>query len=347
MSRFSKLSVYFLILMILLTVSIFSEEATSTTNEATGLALGIAAIVNGEKITTDKLDFEAQIPYTLAQLKKVNERMYNVMVSTKEGYDFLVRYRRAVLDELIDGVLITQYAQKLGIVVSDDEVIDFVNNYINQILKQYKITQKDLEQYIKAQGYTDLAAYKNRLAEKRKLMLYLQRLKDLVTKNVSVTEEQMKQFYNSNKEKFVSEGSAHIAHILVSSEEEAKKIIERLNSGEKFEDLASKLSLDEFSKIKGGDLGWVDKGSPNLDKSIAKAVFSNDATGIIGPVKSEYGWHVIKVIERKNKSIKPFEDVKQSIENYLLQQEKNKAWQEWFNNEYKKFKESAKIRIFL
>jgi len=346
-NKFSKLFVCFLILTMVLAIPTFSEEATSTTNESTGLALGIAAIVNGEKITTDKLDFEAQIPYTLAQLKNINERMYNVMVSTKEGYDFLVRYRKAILDELIDGVLIAQCAQKFGIVVSDDEVIDFVNKYIDQILKQYNITQNDLEQYIKAQGYADLAAYKNRLAEKRKIMLYLQRLRDLVTKNVSVSEDQMKQFYNTNKEKFVSEGSAHIAHILVSSEDQAKKVIERLNSGEKFEDLAHELSLDEFSKIKGGDLGWVDKGSSDLDANIAKAVFSSDATGIIGPVKSDYGWHVIKVIERKSKGIKPFEDVKQGIENYLLQQEKDKVWQEWLNNEYKKFKESAEIKIFL
>jgi len=346
-SKFSRILVISFILVTILAILSFSEEATSTTNESTGLALGIAAIVNGEKITTDKLDFEAQIPYTLAQLKRANERMYNVMVSTKEGYDFLVRYRKAILDELIDGVLITQYAKKVGIVVSDNEVVDFVNKYIDQILKQYKISQNDLEQYIKAQGYADLASYKERLAEKRRLMLCLERLRDFVTKNVTVSEDQIKQFYEENKEKFVSEGSAHIAHILVGSEDEANKVIARLNAGEKFEDLAKELSLDEFSKIKGGDLGWVEKGSEDLDADVSKAIFSNDATGIIGPVQSKYGWHVIKVIERGNKGIKPLGDVKQNIENYLLQQEKNKKWQEWLNNEYKKFKESSDIRIFL
>jgi foldase protein PrsA len=346
-NKFSKFSAILVVLLLVLTAFSFSQEATSTTSESTGLALGIAAIVNGEKITTDKLDFEAQIPYTLAQLKNINERMYNVLVGTKEGYDFLVRYRKAILDELIDGILITQYAQRVGIKVSDEEVVTFVNNYIDQVLKQYNISQNDLEQYIKAQGYSDLGTYKNRLAEKRRLMLYLQRLMDYVTKDVKVSEEQIKQFYEENKEKFVSQGSAHVAHILLGNEDDAKKVMERLNEGEKFEDLAKELSLDEFSKIKGGDLGWIESGNTDLDPNVSKAIFSNDATGIIGPVQSQYGWHVIKIIERGGKGIKPLEDVRQSIENYLLEQEKNKKWQEWLNNEYKQFKESSEIKIFI
>jgi len=273
--------------------------------------------------------------------------MYNVLVGTKEGYDFLVRYRRAILDELIDGILIVQYAQKVGIKVSDEEVVNFVNNYIDQVLKQYNISQSDLEQYIKAQGYDDLGTYKNRLAEKRRLMLYLQRLMDYVTKDVKVSEEQVKQFYEENKEKFVSQGSAHVAHILVGTEDEAKSVIERLNTGEKFEDLAKELSLDEFSKIKGGDLGWIESDDKSLDANVSKAIFSSEATGVIGPVQSQYGWHVIKVIERGNKGIKPLEDVRNSIENYLLEQEKNERWQEWLKNEFKQFKESSEIKIFI
>ena len=336
--------------IILLSLGIlFAQGETSATpvnlETKPSTLTGVAAIVNGIVITTEKLDFEAQIPYTLAQLRKINERMYMTMVSTKEGYDFLRTYRRMILNELIDGILISQYAQKVGIVVTDEEVKSFVNNYLNQILNQYKINESDLERFLKSQGYKSLDQYKERLFEKRKMILYLSRLKDKVTSNVTVSDDEIKDFYEKNKDRFKSEGSVHVRHILLNTEEEAKKVLERLNAGEKFEDLAKEKSVDEFSKIKGGDLGWIEKGS--MDPEFEKAVFSAKVGDIIGPVKTSYGWHIIEVLEKKEGGTKPLEEVKKQIENYLLTIKKEQEWQRWLKSEYEKFKKSASIEIYI
>ena len=338
--------------MVILSIVLFSfgiafaqggTNGTQVTEPST--LTGVAAIVNGVVITTEKLDFEAQIPYTLAQLRKINERMYMTMVSTKEGYDFLRAYRRAILNELIDGILISQYAQKMGIVVTDEEVKEFVNKYLDQILNQYKINEEDLEKFLKSQGYKSLDQYKERLFEKRKMILYLSRLKDKVTSNVTVSDEEIKDFYEKNKDKFKSEGSVHVRHILLNTEEEAKEVLERLKAGEKFEDLAREKSVDEFSKIKGGDLGWIERGS--MDPAFEKAVFSAKIGDIVGPVKTSYGWHIIEVLEKKEGGTKPLEEVKKQIESYLLTIKQEQEWQRWLSSEYKKFKESASIEIYI
>ena len=337
-----------LYIILILSSAIFAQvgvDSTSTSTTQPSTLTGVAAIVNGVVITTEKLDFEAQIPYTLAQLRKINERMYMTMISTREGYDFLRAYRRAILNELIDGILISQYAQKVGIVVTDDEVKDFVNKYLDQILKQYNISEKDLEKFLKSQGYKNIEQYKERLFEKRKMILYLSRLKDKVTANVTVTDEEIRNFYEKNKDKFKSEGSVHVRHILLNTEEEAKEVLEGLKAGEKFEDLAREKSVDEFSKIKGGDLGWVEKGS--MDPAFEKAVFSAKVGDIVGPVKTAYGWHIIEILEKKEGGSKSLDEVRKQIESYLLTIKKEQEWQRWLSNEYKKFRESASIEIYI
>jgi hypothetical protein len=85
-------------------------------------------------------------------------------------------------------------------------------------------------------------------------------------------------------------------HILVATEEEAKAVIERLNKGEEFGALAAELSTDTGSGVSGGDLGWFGKGQ--MVAPFEEAAFSLEAGEISEPVQSDFGWHIIQVIDR-------------------------------------------------
>ena len=147
----------------------------------------------------------------------------------------------------------------------------------------------------------------------------------------------------------------HSAHILFRVQkpeddqaalEKAKQVIDRLNKGEKFEDLAKQLSQDPGSASQGGDLSWAQR--EQLDPTFAKAIFDDLKPGETTqtPVKSQYGYHVIKVIERGLRPAIPADQVQQIIDQQVAQQlpnERQQALQDLITNEHKKAKDDGRL----
>jgi peptidyl-prolyl cis-trans isomerase C len=117
----------------------------------------------------------------------------------------------------------------------------------------------------------------------------------------------------------------HARHILLSSQDAAQKVIDQLKKGAKFEDLAKKESIDS-SKEQGGDLGWF---SPsNMVKPFADAVAGLKKGEITQtPVQSQYGWHVIQLIDTRETPVPPLDSVKDRVDQ-LVQNKKFKAYQD-------------------
>ena len=88
----------------------------------------------------------------------------------------------------------------------------------------------------------------------------------------------------------------HAAHILVRSEPKAKEIMEKIRAGESFSALAAQFS-ECPSKKNGGDLGWFSRGQ--MVREFERAAFDGEKGAVVGPVKTEFGWHVIKVLDKK------------------------------------------------
>lgn len=98
---------------------------------------------------------------------------------------------------------------------------------------------------------------------------------------------------------------SHARHILVETEDEANAVIERLKAGESFTDLAAELSLDTVSGAEGGDLGFVPAGS--FVAPVDEAVFTLPIGEISEPLESQFGWHVVEVLEREERELSPAE----------------------------------------
>ncbi len=122
----------------------------------------------------------------------------------------------------------------------------------------------------------------------------------------------------------------HAAHILVETEAEANKALERLAQGESFETLAKELSKDTGSGANGGDLGWIQKGQtvPEFDKAIFEDLKPGETTKT--PVKSQFGFHIIKVIARESRATMTEEQAQQAVEQGIpgeLQKQRGQALQ--------------------
>lgn len=130
-----------------------------------------------------------------------------------------------------------------------------------------------------------------------------------------VGEDEAKEYYKNNKEKFTKPETAHASHILVDSEDKANEIINEINMGKTFEDAAKEYSTCP-SNAKGGDLGEFGRGQMVVE--FEDAVFSMEEGSISTPVKTQFGYHIIKLIERKEAGSQDFEAVKNKIMQVLM-----------------------------
>ncbi len=173
----------------------------------------------------------------------------------------------------------------------------------------------------------DLAAYfeKNkasyRIPEKRSFLIFVLD-EDGVGATVQVSEDQLRQMYDQQVERFRVPERAHVRHILIktvdrpasevpSLQKKAEELLAKLKGGADFAELAKKNSEDPGSAEKGGDLGWITRGQtvPEFEK----AAFSLNLKELSGLIKTEYGFHIIQVLEREQARVRPFAEVRSEL----------------------------------
>jgi peptidyl-prolyl cis-trans isomerase C len=154
-----------------------------------------------------------------------------------------------------------------------------------------------------------------KLAELKKRIVVDTYLKKKVETDAKISDEELKKFYDQNLDKFKSGEQVKASHILVKGEQEAKDILAQLKGGAVFEELAKAKSVDT-SASKGGDLGWFGKG--NMVPAFEKAAFSLKEGELSGIVKSEFGFHIIKLTGKRPAGTRTFDEAKEQIKAALM-----------------------------
>jgi peptidyl-prolyl cis-trans isomerase C len=131
----------------------------------------------------------------------------------------------------------------------------------------------------------------------------------------AVTPEASRKLYDETVKNLKPEQEVHARHILVETEDEAKKAYARIKGGEDFAKVAGDLSKDPGSKDDGGDLGFFTK--DRMVAPFAEAAFKLEAGQVSEPVKTQFGWHIIKVEEKRAKPVPSYDDMKEQVDTYL------------------------------
>ena len=192
-------------------------------------------------------------------------------------------------------------------------------------LKEEVIAREVFMQDAQKQGLDATDDYKNQLELARQAIM-IRALFDNYRKQHPVTDADVKAEYD----KFVAANSGKeykARHILVETEDQAKKILADLKKGAKFEDLAKKQSKDPGSGAKGGDLDWASPASfvPEFSEAMIK-LNKGETTPV--PVKSQFGWHIIRLDDVRQAQMPKLEDVKAQIAQQLQQQKLQKYQEE-------------------
>lgn len=179
-----------------------------------------------------------------------------------------------------------------------------------------------------------------KLEEFKKLTLIGQLLEKEIETKAKVTEQDVKAYYEKHKNELSAVSQIRASHILVKTEAEAKKILEKVKKGEDFAAIAKKSSIDPGSAQNGGDIGYFSSGQmvPEFEAAAAKlkqGEVSNE------PVKTKFGYHIIKVTDRKKGAPVEFEKVK----SVLFQRISAERQKEFFDSYIENLKKTFKVEI--
>jgi peptidyl-prolyl cis-trans isomerase D len=241
-----------------------------------------------------------------------------------------------VFEELIRQSLLTEKFQKLvtdGISVGPAELLDEFRYKNEKVKLDYALIKpEDLEAKINPDEAEIKAFYdknkSNYQVPERRVVRYALVDVNQIRQGIQVSDDQLKVQYQKNIQDYQVPNRVHVEHILLmtvgnktdAEVEEIKKkaedVLKQARSGAKFEDLAKKYTEDPGTKDKGGDLGWLVQGQtvPEFEK----AAFSLQKGQISDLVRTQYGFHIIKAIDKETAHTKSFDEVKESLRAPLL-----------------------------
>jgi peptidyl-prolyl cis-trans isomerase D len=145
-----------------------------------------------------------------------------------------------------------------------------------------------------------------------------------ISKNIKVSDDELFNFYEDEQDRFITEEERQAQHILLKDEATAQTVIALLNSGGDFAKLAKQYSQDTDSKVNAGDLGFFTRGV--MVPEFEKKVFAMKLGEVSDLVKSEFGYHIIKLNNIKAKTLKPFDTVKSELLDLYTQTQAQKVF---------------------
>ncbi len=294
---------------------------------------GIAAVVNGEVITYSQV----------RELIGTRERALRDAYSGEELANKIKETRLAALKDLIDRQLILQEFKGKELNIPDYLIDDRVKTIVRE---EFGGDRAAFVRTLKSQGYT---VTKFKEVEKDKIIVQAMR-STFVKDDFIISPTQIQNYYDKNKEGYSTPEQIKLRMIVLregggdglpgGEAAMAEEIRGKLIDGTSFDTLAQMYSEDEVTRDTGGDWGWIDK--KTLSEPLTNAAFALRAGEISDVLNLGNSYYIMMVEARKNSSVKSISDVRDEIEQNLIQLEKGKRVQQWLDT----LRENAYIKIF-
>lgn len=279
----------------------------------------VVAQVNNDVVTLYELDNKIKelTGYDSSELKMKNEKKY-------------IETRRKVLDLLVDEKIAFEKIREMGIEVTPGEI----DEAIERIKESNQLTQEGLIAGLKKQEVS-FESYREeikRQLERNRLINYE------VKSKIIIREEEIKDYYSNNKDKFSIIAEVHLATIFLKQEDpsnqeetvallrKAEEIVFRLKKGEDFGKMAREFSQGPGAED-GGDLGLFK--TAQLDPELLKVLKGMSTGDVTRPIIRQAGIQIVKLLEKQDSGVKPFEEVRDAIFEILYKEEIDKRYSSW------------------
>ncbi|MDP8968921.1 MAG: peptidylprolyl isomerase [Actinomycetota bacterium] len=279
------------------------------------LAAGCAAVANTGDPTVAAVVNGEEIPIAVVESRFEAAKASPQVSRQLEGDDGTAarRFQAQVLSDLISSRLLEQAAStELGITVDQAaveakraEVVEQVGGQeeFDRLVAQSRLTPEDLESQVRD-------------------LVYQERVAQRLTRGVQVPRSAIEEAYART----YRDDAPRVRHILVESDQQAQDVLRRLQAGEDFAALASEVSIDPGSASRGGDLGAIRRGE--TVRAFEQAVFAAQPGQFVGPVPTEFGYHVLQVLAPP-----PLDEVEDELRNQVLEQRQMQELRAWLSEQ--------------
>jgi peptidyl-prolyl cis-trans isomerase C len=243
-----------------------------------------------------------------------------------------------IMPQLVGIEIAKAYASEHNITASDKEVDQEIEKIKKQVGDQARSSsgqdlsnQEAYEQALKQNNITE-----EELRDNIRENLPVQKVQEKVAGNAEPTDEEIQKYYEQNKEaQFTTPEQRCVRHILFTKDQKqkAEDVKKQLEDGADFAKLAKQYSQDPGSAEKGGDLGCLGKGE--TVPPFEEAAFGAKEGEIVGPVKTQFGYHILEVTDTKPKQTRPLSEVEPQIKSQLASEEQSKAFSKWLDEQKK------------
>jgi parvulin-like peptidyl-prolyl isomerase len=243
-----------------------------------------------------------------------------------------------IMPQLVGIEIAKAYASEHNITASDKEVDQEIEKIKKQVGDQARSSsgqdlsnQEAYEQALKQNNITE-----EELRDNIRENLPVQKVQEKVAGNAETTDEEIQKYYEQNKEaQFTTPEQRCVRHILFTKDQKqkAEDVKKQLEDGADFAKLAKQYSQDPGSAEKGGDLGCLGKGE--TVPPFEEAAFGAKEGEIVGPVKTQFGYHILEVTDTKPKQTRPLSEVEPQIKSQLASEEQSKAFSKWLDEQKK------------
>jgi peptidyl-prolyl cis-trans isomerase C len=242
-----------------------------------------------------------------------------------------------IMPQLVSIEIAKAYAQEHNITVSDKEVDQELAKLKEQVGDQARSSGQDVsnqeayEQALKQNNITE-----EQLREDIRENLPVQEVQERVTGEAEPSDEEIQNYYEKNKEaQFTTPEQRCVRHILFNKDqkEKAEDVKQQLEKGGDFAKLAKENSQDPGSAAQGGDLGCLGKGEtvPEFEQ----AAFGAERGEIVGPVQTEFGYHILQVTDVKSEQTRSLQEVESQIRAQLASEKQSEAFNKWIEEQKK------------
>ena len=297
----------------------------------------VLAKVGNDKITMADVNSELQadIDYLTETYGEDYEK--NIDDSLKEQ---LKTARTQVLQQLVDDKVLITKGTELGYMPSDEELATAIEEEKAKFTEAYG-GEEGLKEALEYYGMSD-----EKFDSFFENLVKTDKVKEAMIKDVTVSDEEIEQYYNDNIDKYTVKAGANAKHILFETEEEAQDAKNKIDSGETtFEDLYSQYEANKSSGTKplSEDLGYVENEQEGYDTDFLAGFKTLKEGEVSAPVKSSFGYHIIKVegVQTEDK-VTPLDDVKDSIKSTLLSEKQ----EEVYNSTLEEWKKDLNVKLY-
>lgn len=244
----------------------------------------------------------------------------------------LEEFRRQALGQMVDQKLLEVEARRLKISVTERDL----QRAVKDVMTKNNLSEKQLQDALKAEGKT-LTHYKHQMLAPQ--LLRFKVINVQVRPRVSVTEDEIKSLYQKNLRALGVEPKVRARHIFVTVPANAKPavvaerkklalaLLAQLKKGADFAKLAKEKSQDSVTRADGGDLGYFSRGT--LPSAIEDVVFTAKKGALLGPLRTERGFHLMQLTDRKASSARPYKEVRRQLRGQLMGEKMEKVTKSW------------------